>query len=190
MKRPGKIIRMLALLTAATGCTLLLGCSQPAPAVNVESEPVAQSAQSTQSQPEQPAPTPKPVESETQEAIKMNLQIGDTTLTATLADNSSARALAELLKKGPLTLSLEDYAGMEKVGPLGTSLPQNNERMVTAPGDIILYQGSSFVIYYGTNSWSLTRLGRIDDADEDQLCELLGDGAVTVTLSLETAEAR
>ena len=76
------------------------------------------------------------------------------------------------------------------MGPLGTALPQNNERMVTAPGDIILYQGSSFVIYYGTNSWSLTRLGRIDDADEERLRELLGDGAVTVTLSLETAEAR
>ena len=173
-------------LAAAALCVLLCSCAQFAPAVNVESEPAAQSAQS---QPE-PAPTPKPVESETQEATKMNLQIGDTTLTATLADNSSARALAELLKKGPLTLSLEDYAGMEKVGPLGTALPQNNERMVTAPGDIILYQGSSFVIYYGTNSWSLTRLGRIDDAEQDQLQELLGDGAVTVTLSLETAEAR
>ena len=173
-------------LAAAALCVLLCSCAQFAPAVNVESEPAAQSAQS---QPE-PAPTPKPVESETQEATKMNLQIGDTTLTATLADNSSARALAELLKKGPLTLSLEDYAGMEKVGPLGTALPQNNEQMVTGPGDIILYQGSSFVIYYGTNSWRLTRLGRIDDTDEERLRELLGDGAVTVTLSLETAEAR
>ncbi|WP_294455400.1 cyclophilin-like fold protein [uncultured Allofournierella sp.] len=174
-------------LAAAALCVLLCSCAQFAPAVNVESEPAAQSAQS---QPE-PAPTPKPVESETQEeTTKMNLQIGDTTLTATLADNSSARALAELLKKGPLTLSLEDYAGMEKVGPLGTALPQNNEQMVTGPGDIILYQGSSFVIYYGTNSWRLTRLGRIDDTDEERLRELLGDGAVTVTLSLETAEAR
>lgn len=188
MKRCSEGTRRKVLVAAAL-CVLLCSCAQFAPAVNVESKPAAQSAQSTQSQPE-PAPTPKPVESETQEATKMNLQIGDTTLTATLADNSSARALAELLKKGPLTLSLEDYAGMEKVGPLGTALPQNNERMVTAPGDIILYQGSSFVIYYGTNSWSLTRLGHIDDADEDQLCELLGDGAVTVTLSLETAEAR
>ena len=188
MKRCSEGTRRKVLVAAAL-CVLLCSCAQFAPAVNVESKPAAQSAQSTQSQPE-PAPTPKPVESETQEATKMNLQIGDTTLTATLADNSSARALAELLKKGPLTLSLEDYAGMEKVGPLGTALPQNNERMVTAPGDIILYQGSSFVIYYGTNSWSLTRLGRIDDAEQDQLQELLGDGAVTVTLSLETAEAR
>lgn len=119
----------------------------------------------------------------------MNLQIEEETLTVTLADNSSARALAELLKEGPLTLSLEDYAGMEKVGPLGTSLPQNNEQIVTTPGDIILYQGSSFVIYYGTNSWSLTRLGRINDAEQDRLQELLGDGAVTVTLSLEAAES-
>ena len=188
MKRCSEGTRRKVLVAAAL-CVLLCSCARFAPAVNVESEPAAQSAQSTQSQPE-PAPTPKPVESETQEATKMNLQIGDTTLTATLADNSSARALAELLKKGPLTLSLEDYAGMEKVGPLGTALPQNNERMVTAPGDIILYQGSSFVIYYGTNSWSLTRLGHIDDADEERLRELLGDGAVTVTLSLETAEAR
>ena len=188
MKRCSEGTRRKVLVAAAL-CVLLCSCAQFAPAVNVESKPAAQSAQSTQSQPE-PAPTPKPVESETQEATKMNLQIGDTTLTATLADNSSARALAELLKKGSLTLSLEDYAGMEKVGPLGTALPQNNERMVTAPGDIILYQGSSFVIYYGTNSWSLTRLGRIDDAEQDQLQELLGDGAVTVTLSLETAEAR
>lgn len=189
MKRCSEGTRRKVLVAAAL-CVLLCSCAQFAPAVNVESKPAAQSAQSTQSQPE-PAPTPKPVESETQEeATKMNLQIGDTTLTATLADNSSARALAELLKDGPLTLTLEDYAGMEKVGPLGTSLPQNNERMVTAPGDIILYQGSSFVIYYGTNSWRLTRLGRIDDTDEERLRELLGDGAVTVTLSLETAEAR
>lgn len=187
MKRWGKRIRGKALL-AAVLCALLCGCAQSAPAADTASEPVVQSAQSVQSQPE-PAPTPEPVESETQEeATGMNLQIGDTTLTATLADNSSARALAALLEEGPLTLTLEDYAGMEKVGPLGTSLPQNNEQMVTGPGDIILYQGSSFVIYYDTNSWSLTRLGHIDDADEARLQELLGDGAVTVTLSLEETE--
>ncbi len=187
MKRWGEKIRGKALL-AAVLCALLCGCAQSAPAADTASEPVVQSAQSVQSQPE-PAPTPEPVESETQEeATGMNLQIGDTTLTATLADNSSARALAALLKEGPLTLTLEDYAGMEKVSPLGTSLPQNNEQMVTAPGDIILYQGSSFVIYYDTNSWNLTRLGHIDDADEARLQELLGDGAVTVTLSLEETE--
>lgn len=187
MKRWGEKIRGKALL-AAVLCALLCGCAQSAPAADTASEPVVQSAQSVQSQPE-PASTPEPVESETQEeATGMNLQIGDTTLTATLADNSSARALAALLEEGPLTLTLEDYAGMEKVGPLGTSLPQNNEQMVTAPGDIILYQGSSFVIYYDTNSWSLTRLGHIDDADEARLQELLGDGAVTVTLSLEETE--
>ena len=181
MKRWGKRIREKALL-AAVLCALLCGCAQSAPAADTASEPVVQSTQSVQSQPE-------PVESETQEeATGMNLQIGDTTLTATLADNSSARALAALLEEGPLTLTLEDYAGMEKVGPLGTSLPQNNEQMVTGPGDLILYQGSSFVIYYDTNSWSLTRLGHIDDADEARLRELLGDGAVTVTLSLEETE--
>lgn len=113
------------------------------------------------------------------------LQIGDTQLTAELADNSSAQALVELLADGPLTLDLQDYGNMEKVGPLGTELPRNDEQITTEPGDIILYQGDSLVIYYAPNSWNFTRLGKISGISESELRELLGDGDVTVTLSLE-----
>ena len=48
----------------------------------------------------------------------MKLTIGDTVLTATLADNISAKALEEKLKDGPITIQMEDYARMEKVGNL------------------------------------------------------------------------
>lgn len=118
------------------------------------------------------------------EETEMKLQIGNTVLTAVLAENDSARALTELLRQGPLTIAMEDYGWMEKVGDLGTSLPRCDESITTSAGDLILYQGSSFVIYYAQNSWSLTRLGRIQDITADGLREILGNGDVTVTLSL------
>lgn len=132
-------------------------------------------------------PTESTQEHPEQEAaeMKMKLQIGDTAFTATLAKNSSVDALKELMTDGPLTLNMSDYAGMEKGADLGVTLPQNNEHMNTRPGDLILYQGRTFVIYYDTNSWSLTPIGKIDNVDVESLRAALGDGDVTVTLSLE-----
>ena len=117
--------------------------------------------------------------------MKMKVQVGDTVFMATLAENSSVDALKELMADGPLTLEMSDYAGMEKNADLGIALPQNNEQMNTQTGDIILYQGRTFVIYYDTNSWSLTPIGKIDNVDAKELREALGTGDVTVTLSLE-----
>ncbi len=108
---------------------------------------------------------------------------GGTAFTATLADNSSAKALAELLSKGSLTLRMQDYGGMEKVGPLGTLLPRNDRPLRTAPGDLILYLGTYLTIYYSANAWTLTRLGRIDNAAAEELRRALGPGDVSVTLS-------
>lgn len=117
--------------------------------------------------------------------MKLKIQVGDTVFTATLAENSSVDALKELMAEGPLTLNMSDYANMEKGADLGVTLPQNNEQMDTRAGDIILYQGRTFVIYYDTNSWSLTPIGKMDDVDEGELRAALGAGDVTVTLSLE-----
>lgn len=115
----------------------------------------------------------------------MKITAGDTSFTATLADNSSVEALKELLAEGPLTINMNDYAGMEKVGPIGTSLPRNDEQISTGAGDIILYQGNSLVIYYDTNSWDFTRIGKIEGVTGEELLEVFGDGDVTVTFSLE-----
>ena len=109
---------------------------------------------------------------------------GGETFTAILADNSSARALVELLKNGDITIDMEDYANMEKVGPLGKKLPRNDAPTTTSCGDLILYQGKYFVIYYARNSWSLTRLGRIEGASSEQIKSALGEGGVRVRLSI------
>ena len=113
------------------------------------------------------------------------ITIGETVLTATLAENSSAEELAGLLKSEPLTIDMRDYGGFEKVGGLGVDLPRNDEQITTEPGDLILFQGNAFVIYYAPNSWNFTRLGKINDITGDELKAILGDGDVSVTLSLE-----
>ncbi len=124
-------------------------------------------------------------ETENAEEQQMKIQIGEDTFTATLADNSSAEALKELLLEGPLTIDMQDYGNMEKVGSLGTSLPRNDEQITTQAGDLILYQGNAFVIYYAPNAWNFTRLGKIEGVTPEKLQQALGKGAVKVTLSLQ-----
>ena len=113
------------------------------------------------------------------------ITVNGTTLTATLANNSSAEAFRELLAKGPVTVEMHDYGNFEKVGPLGQSLPTNNQQITTEAGDIILYQGNQITIYYDRNSWNFTRLGKINGVTSQQLRDILGSGDVSVTFSLE-----
>ena len=121
-----------------------------------------------------------------EEANQMYVQIGGTVWAATLEDNPSVTAWKELLAKGPLTVDMSDYGGFEKVGGIGTDLPQTNRQITARPGDIILYQGSSATIYYGENTWNFTPLGHIDGVMESELREVLdaGGGNVSVTFSL------
>lgn len=128
------------------------------------------------------APTPQAAEITGQEESRLKITVGDEELPATFADNSSAEAFRELLAQGPLTIEMADYGGFEKVGALGTELTRNDRQITTQPGDVILYQGNQITIYYGTNSWSFTRLATIDDPTD--LEEKLGAGTVSVTFSL------
>ena len=112
----------------------------------------------------------------------MKITVGKEELMATWEDNSSAREFQELLEQGPVTIEMEDYGGFEKVGALGTDLTRNDRQITTEPGDVILYQGNQITIYYGTNTWSFTRLAKIDDPADLQ--EKLGEGRVQVTFSL------
>ena len=125
--------------------------------------------------------TPETDEKEPTE-MKMNVQVGDYTFTATLEDNQAVAELVEMMEKGPVTLHLDDYSGFEKVGPLGRSLTTANRQTTTQAGDIVLYNGDQIVMFYGSNSWSYTRIGKIDDLTG--WADALGRGSVTVTLTL------
>ena len=118
---------------------------------------------------------------------KIVLKVGGNTMTATLTDNEATRELTKLLEHGDITIRMSDYGGFEKVGALPQSLPTSNTQITTVPGDIMLYQGNQMVIFYGSNSWSYTRLGKIDGATAGSLKQFLGNGDVTLTLSLDSS---
>ncbi|EID84373.1 hypothetical protein MSI_21580 [Treponema sp. JC4] len=116
--------------------------------------------------------------------MKITITINGTTMNAVLNDNSSSRALYELLQNGSITINMRDYGGMEKVGNLPKSLPRNDTPTDTDAGDLILYQGRAFVIYYDTNSWNFTPLGKIEGVSKSELKKILGSGSVTTILAI------
>lgn len=106
-------------------------------------------------------------------------------MTATFAGNSSAKAFRDLIEDAPLTVEMSDYGDFEKVGPLGHNLPTNDTRITTQPGDVILYLGTNITIYYDVNTWSFTRLGKIDgNPTRESILSVLGNGTANVTFSI------
>lgn len=120
-------------------------------------------------------------------AYEMYIKIGDKILTAEMIDNSATLKLKSLLTQSDIELDMQDYANMEKVGRLAESLPADDKYINTQAGDIVLYQGNQFVIYYDTNSWSLTRLGKIKDITAQELKSILGKGDIKIVLSLKNS---
>ncbi len=119
---------------------------------------------------------------------KMYITIDGQTQTVTLVDNQATKTLIEKLQQAPVTVTLNSNGGFEIWGALGFSLPTSNEQINAQPGDVILYNGSNICIFYGTNSWSYTRLGKIDGLTESELRTFLraGESNITVTLSLSS----
>ena len=112
------------------------------------------------------------------EETEMILRIDGTQVPVTWENNESVQALFAL---APLTIELSMYGGFEQVGPIGASLPRNDRQTTTAPGDLVLYSGNQIVVFYGTNSWSYTRLGHVD-LTKQELTALLSEHNVTITL--------
>ena len=114
----------------------------------------------------------------------VKVKINDEVFDVKLENNSATQELVKELKKGNVTVNASEYGGFEKVGELGFSLPTNDENIGTNPGDIVLYQGDKISLFYGSHSWSYTKLGKIDDVDSNKLKEVLGSGDVTLEFSL------
>lgn len=184
-----------SVLIGAFIVSLLSGCGKTSSEQNVEdvADTSAQTETAPDSQQDLPASLPSDDTSETQlpqtdededaPNSKLNVQINGQIFTASLENNEAVAAFVEMLGNTPVTIEMSDYSGFEKVGALGADLPASNSQITTQPGDIVLYQGNQIVIFYGSNSWSYTMIGRIDDLTG--LEEALGDGNVTVTFFLE-----
>jgi len=117
---------------------------------------------------------------------QMYITIDGVTKSMTLVDNTATKVLVEKLQQAPVDITLNSSGGFEIWGALGFSLPTSNQQITAQPGDVILYNGSNICMFYGTNSWSYTRLGHIDGLSESELRTFLkaGQNNIKVTLSL------
>lgn len=113
----------------------------------------------------------------------LNIEVNQTILRVELVPGASSEALVKLLRDGPLTLAMKDYAYMEKFGDLGVRLPRSDQQITTKAGDVILSEGNLLVIYYAPNTWNFTRLGRVVNMTEEELKQALGKGNITATLT-------
>ena len=176
---------------AASGIALsflLSGCSTADPGAQSEKEPAAFEEKHSE-----PSMIPEgegnqqlnhqKAESEENDTM-LRMKINDTAVAVNWEENESVEALKEQCRNAPLTIQMSMYGGFEQVGPIGQSLPRNDSRTTTRSGDIVLYSGNQIVVFYGSNTWSYTRLGHIIDQSEEELTELLGNGDVTMTFEM------
>ena len=117
----------------------------------------------------------------------MNLKVNNSTMKVKLSDNAATKALVERLKEGTITYNAYDYGGFEKVGALGFSLPSNDTYITTEPGDIMLYTSNQLCIFFDSNSWEYTPIGKIEGMTKQQLKDAFGTGEVSITLSLDNS---
>ena len=117
------------------------------------------------------------------EISQMKIQIGEYIFYASLENNTSVDALIQMMKETPIVINMRDYSGFEKVGSLGTTLPDSNSQITAHAGDIVLYNKDQIVVFYGSNSWSYTKLGHVNDLTDWE--KALGSGEVEVTFSID-----
>ena len=112
------------------------------------------------------------------------IKINNNVLNIELEDNSATIELKERLKNGDIVVNAHEYGGFEKVGDLGFSLTREDTNITTSAGDIVLYQGNQISLFYNSNSWSYTKLGKILNVSSSELKNILGNGDVTITFTL------
>ena len=160
----------------------------PEPSEKQEDEPSATLPEESVEQEEEsssPESEQSTAEEEEESEKMMQMKIDDVLVNVEWEDNESVEALKALCENEPLVIQMSMYGGFEQVGPIGQRLPSDDVQTTTAAGDIVLYSSSQIVVFYGSNSWAYTRLGHITDQNESAMATLLGNGDVTITISLE-----
>ena len=182
------LLKILVVLS----CTVLSGCgtivkevkqATPVNTVDADAEDTSEEKTFDQTTEKLEPITEYENVTEQEDKIIMVMTINDTKVDVTWENNASVAELKELAEDG-LTISMSMYGGFEQVGPIGKSITRDDKQTTTSAGDIVLYSGNQFVVFYGSNSWAYTRLGKIN-LNENELKNLLSNGDVTITLSME-----
>lgn len=162
--------RLSAVIFAALMLLTFVGCVDGIPNDGVQAE----------------SATEQRSDGDIEEISAVYFHINGKAIEVTLAKNSSVTAFIEILRQGDINYIADDYGGFEKVGGIGLSLPTDDTPMRAEPGDVILYRGNQLVLFYGSNYYSYTRIGKIKGYSQGEIAALLaaGAGSVEITVSL------
>ena len=127
-------------------------------------------------------PAPVQPEEDANSSGNLTLTVDGTKLDVAWEDNASVEALKAL---APLTINMNEYGGFEQTGKIGSTIVSNDVEITTQPGDIVLYNGNQVCLYYDENTWSFTRLGRVQGLTDLELKTLLDRDSVTAVISVE-----
>jgi len=177
-------------MSACSGNTINSGDNQNAgteisTSENVETESSEENVMSEGSAKYQLAEKDESADDEAIGDSSMTMKIGDTKVNVDWEDNQAVKRLRDMAKDGDITIQMSMYGGFEQVGSIGQSLPRDDKQTTTRSGDIVLYSGNQMVVFYGSNSWSYTRLGHISDKNEAEMADLLSQRDVKITISME-----
>ena len=113
----------------------------------------------------------------------MKLYFNDTEIPVIWEDNQTVQELMEEAGKDDIVVHMSTYSDNEQVGSLEKSYTKNDEQITTYSGDIVLYSGDKIVVFYGSNSWTYTRLGKMNIPESD-VTELLSNGDITLKMTI------
>ncbi|MBR6888449.1 MAG: hypothetical protein IKN16_08395 [Selenomonadaceae bacterium] len=122
--------------------------------------------------------TPQATSAEVKEAVPMKnsltIQVNGKIFSATLENNPTARAFAEMF---PLEANMTELNGNEKYFYLDKDLPSDSVSVKQIhAGDLMLFGSNCVVLFYKNFStgYSYTRLGKLDNPAD--LEKILGNG--------------
>ena len=99
----------------------------------------------------------------------INLKIWDKIWNVTLEDNTATKALLEKLQEWDIVVNTHDYWNFEKVWDLWFKLPTEDSNITTQLWDLVLYNWNQVSLFYNSNSWSYTRLWKVQRITESDL---------------------
>lgn len=191
MKKLGRIVLVLVLTSVITIVitTVLVACGNDTESIRAqvqETQVQEIQTQETQTQGEetQEEQTSVSMDEDYQigDASEMKLYINDQEIPVIWEDNETVSELMEQAADSDITVQMSMYSDNEQVGPLGKDYTRDDKQTTTHNGDIVLYSGNQIVVFYGSNSWAYTRLGKMD-IPQDEVNELLSNGDVELKLS-------
>ncbi|MBQ1406540.1 MAG: hypothetical protein IIY88_00260 [Eubacterium sp.] len=181
-----RVNRFILCILALVMCvTMLSSCGTGGSIGDPADDPAQSSEAEISAVSEAEASSEDTPELESSEMSSITMKINGEEVKVNWEENESVKALLELAAEGPVTVETSLYGGFEQVGPIGTSLPSSDVSTKTKPGDIVLYTSDKIVVFFGSNSWSYTRLGHIEDKSEDELREMLSGSSAVITITNE-----